>query len=406
MKDRDTAAGSEDRVAGLFVPDTCFPRSTSTACARRTEYDGERRLMIAVLEDAVDVYRKQAGARDARRQQLFRDAEEWIDSDDRAWIFSFQNICDVLDIEAEYLRRGLRAIKEQARGARKRRGRCIPTATASRKPSCRRPAAPELPAGSAGRRLCLTDGFGYSPARAGPAAHRLSAVRRAARAKARGALSVLRDADRAARAGSAQPRGAHREGRRGHRHGPGVDRVRLHGRPRPGRGRAGVRGRRGRPCSTSLARRSDGCRRCPEAACGSRPPRRLAESISRCFPCARETWRAEPGRSVAPRPPARAARSGGGVPGPGRRLPPPPDARAAPWLWPDSGAARASSGCASGPALRREAERLGARRVAAPLGAHAERSRRPDEHRPRLPAGRLPLRPLPVGASRRAGRRA
>jgi hypothetical protein len=45
---------------------------------------------------------------------MFRDAEEWIDSDDRAWIFSFQNICDVLSIEAEYLRRGLRAIKKQA----------------------------------------------------------------------------------------------------------------------------------------------------------------------------------------------------------------------------------------------------------------------------------------------------
>ena len=72
--------------------------------------------MIAVLEDAVDVYRKLAGARDARRQQLFRDAEEWIESEDRSWIFSFQNICDVLGIESEYLRRGLHAIKRQAHG--------------------------------------------------------------------------------------------------------------------------------------------------------------------------------------------------------------------------------------------------------------------------------------------------
>ena len=114
MKDRDTAAGADDRGAGLFVPDTMLPSQYFDRMARRTEYDGERRLMIAVLEDAVDVYRKLAGARDARRQQMFRDAEEWIDSDDRAWIFSFQNICDVLSIEAEYLRRGLRAIKKQA----------------------------------------------------------------------------------------------------------------------------------------------------------------------------------------------------------------------------------------------------------------------------------------------------
>jgi hypothetical protein len=114
MKDRDVAAGAEDRVAGLFVPDTMLPSQYFDRVARRTEYEGERRLMIAVLEDAVDVYRKLAGARDARRQQLFRDAEEWIESDDRTWIFSFQNICDVLGIESQYLRRGLHAIKKQA----------------------------------------------------------------------------------------------------------------------------------------------------------------------------------------------------------------------------------------------------------------------------------------------------
>ena len=113
MRDRDVATGAEERVAELFVPDTMLP-SQYFDRARRTEYDGERRLMIAVLEDAVDVYRKLAGARDARRQQLFKDAEEWIESPDRSWIFSFLNICDVLGIEPEYLRRGLHDLKRQA----------------------------------------------------------------------------------------------------------------------------------------------------------------------------------------------------------------------------------------------------------------------------------------------------
>jgi hypothetical protein len=117
MKDRDTAEGSDERGGGLFVPDTMLPSQYFDRMARRTEYEGERRLMIAVLEDAVDVYRKLAGARDARRQQMFHDAEEWIESDDRAWIFSFLNICDVLAIEAEYLRRGLRAVKKQAQAS-------------------------------------------------------------------------------------------------------------------------------------------------------------------------------------------------------------------------------------------------------------------------------------------------
>jgi hypothetical protein len=71
--------------------------------------------MIAVLEDAVDVYRKQAGCHDGRGAELFREAEEWLEDPDRTWLFSFQNICDVLDIDSEYLRRGLHAWKERAR---------------------------------------------------------------------------------------------------------------------------------------------------------------------------------------------------------------------------------------------------------------------------------------------------
>src|SRR5213596_1449259 len=113
MKDREHAV--DERLAGLFQPDTLLPSQFFDRVRRRSEHDGERRLMIAVLEDAVDVYRKQAGARDARTQQLFREAEDWIEDPDRTWLFSFENICDVLDIDSSYVRRGLHAWKERAR---------------------------------------------------------------------------------------------------------------------------------------------------------------------------------------------------------------------------------------------------------------------------------------------------
>jgi len=116
MRERD--ANLEERLAGLFQPDTLLPSQFFDRTRRRSEHDGERRLMIAVLEDAVDVYRKQADARDPRGQALFQDAEEWIEDADRTWLFSFQNICDVLDIDSEYLRRGLHAWKEHARSGR------------------------------------------------------------------------------------------------------------------------------------------------------------------------------------------------------------------------------------------------------------------------------------------------
>src|SRR5213593_4821640 len=108
MKEREYAA--DERAGELFQPDTLLPSQF---------FDRTRRLMIAVLEDAVDVYRKQAGSKDARGEQLFQEAEEWIEDTDRAWLFSFQNICDVLDLDADYLRRGLRAWKARAKAGRR-----------------------------------------------------------------------------------------------------------------------------------------------------------------------------------------------------------------------------------------------------------------------------------------------
>ena len=118
MKSRDITA--EDRVQELFQPDTLLPSQYFDRLRRRASIDGERRLMVAILEDAVDVYRKQAGARDRKRRHLFEDAEAWIESAERSWIFSFENICDMLSIDAEYLRKGLRAWKQKAGGDRGR----------------------------------------------------------------------------------------------------------------------------------------------------------------------------------------------------------------------------------------------------------------------------------------------
>ena len=121
MKEREF--GIEERLAGLFQPDTLLPSQVFDRVRRRGEFEGERRLMIAVLEDAVEVYRKQVAARDARGQLLFREAEDWVEDTDRGWLFSFENICDVLDINAEYLRRGLHAWKQ--RGGPDRRGQLV-----------------------------------------------------------------------------------------------------------------------------------------------------------------------------------------------------------------------------------------------------------------------------------------
>ena len=92
---------------GLFEPDILLPNQYFAAFRRGRAVEGERRLMLAVLEDAVDSYRKHGAACDPREQACFLEAKEWFYSSDRSWLFAFENICDVLEMNADYLRSGL-----------------------------------------------------------------------------------------------------------------------------------------------------------------------------------------------------------------------------------------------------------------------------------------------------------
>ena len=49
-------------------------------------------------------------------RQLFAEALEWVDSADKTWLFSFENICDTLEIDPSYVRRGLSRWRDQQRG--------------------------------------------------------------------------------------------------------------------------------------------------------------------------------------------------------------------------------------------------------------------------------------------------
>ena len=65
------------------------------------------RLMLAVLEDAVNCYVKYHDAKSRRGQRIFREAKEWFFSDDSNWLFSYENICDLVGINPSYLRNGM-----------------------------------------------------------------------------------------------------------------------------------------------------------------------------------------------------------------------------------------------------------------------------------------------------------
>jgi len=71
----------------------------------------EEELMLAVLEEAVSDVQRYRGARDRKDKTRFDEAEAWILANDREWIFSFENICEVLGFDPDYLRQGLLCLR-------------------------------------------------------------------------------------------------------------------------------------------------------------------------------------------------------------------------------------------------------------------------------------------------------
>jgi len=65
----------------------------------------ERRLLLAVLEEAIGTYQRCVAMGD--RGSIRAGVEDWIASEEGASLFSFVGICDVLGIEPAYVRTGL-----------------------------------------------------------------------------------------------------------------------------------------------------------------------------------------------------------------------------------------------------------------------------------------------------------
>jgi hypothetical protein len=67
----------------------------------------ERRLMFAILADAIVRFRRLTSVSHPALRAECREAERWIRSDDRSWPCSFVNVCEALDVAYEPLRRAL-----------------------------------------------------------------------------------------------------------------------------------------------------------------------------------------------------------------------------------------------------------------------------------------------------------
>jgi hypothetical protein len=71
---------------------------------------GEQRLMLAVLADAINLLHSWKGSGSPRKRRNFAEAAQWVNTRGTCHPFSFDSVCDALEIDSEVLRSRLRVL--------------------------------------------------------------------------------------------------------------------------------------------------------------------------------------------------------------------------------------------------------------------------------------------------------
>ena len=84
----------------------------------------ERRLVAAILRDAIDCYLRDCFTKNRHKKRSFREAEEWFFKSDDYGVFSLENICGILNIDPGYIRRSL--VQHEQQNSANTEGRANP----------------------------------------------------------------------------------------------------------------------------------------------------------------------------------------------------------------------------------------------------------------------------------------
>jgi hypothetical protein len=97
-----------DHFESKFEAGSILPAQFFEGCRKNAALEPEKRLMLAVLTDAVRCYQVGWKAQRTSRIRAFHEAEAWLFSARSYGPFSFESVCHTLDITPDYLRRMLR----------------------------------------------------------------------------------------------------------------------------------------------------------------------------------------------------------------------------------------------------------------------------------------------------------
>jgi hypothetical protein len=92
----------------MFIPEIITPTQYYAARQSSSKSVSIKRLMMAMLADAVRCYQGAETAPTEVRRQLFREARRWLFEESSAGPFSFEMVCEMLVIKPQFLRRRLK----------------------------------------------------------------------------------------------------------------------------------------------------------------------------------------------------------------------------------------------------------------------------------------------------------
>jgi hypothetical protein len=123
MKHTAVAESRFFNAGAYFEPDVLVSFEYSKANRRRDQYMPEEKLLFAVLSDAIECFQKYIDGKSRRYRRLFSEAQVWIMNCDDRSVFSFEFVCEALQLDPSYLRMGLnrwRADRNAPRSSHKR----------------------------------------------------------------------------------------------------------------------------------------------------------------------------------------------------------------------------------------------------------------------------------------------
>jgi len=116
LRTQSNGTGSREEKAHIFGPELILPIQYSPPRHSEGRCEGERRLMLAVLEDAVVTLKIHMRGPSVHSRRIVAEIENWLASGSRAHTFAFGTICDVLGFDVTAVRQ---AVKDWTRVERR-----------------------------------------------------------------------------------------------------------------------------------------------------------------------------------------------------------------------------------------------------------------------------------------------